>query len=76
METSQVLHVPGKKIAYMSMEKHLQTHPFILLWKTNIRFLQVGRNHGPCFLKGRLALCMAYDSGLISLPCELRRFII
>ena len=34
----------------------------------------MGRNNGPCFLKGRLALCMAYDSGVISLPYEPRDF--
>ena len=27
---------------------------------------QVGRNYGPRFLKGRLALCVAYDSGAMS----------
>ena len=34
----------------------------------------MGRNNGPRFLKGRLALCMAYDSGVISLPYEPRDF--
>ena len=34
---------------------------------------RVGRNYGPCFLKGRLALCVAYDSGAMSY--ELRSFL-
>ena len=66
METSKVCHVLGKKIAYMSMFKEntsSNTSIYPVVEDNNIyRVLQVGRNYGPRFLKGRLALCVAYDS--------------
>lgn len=67
--TEQVLHVLGKKTVYVSMSaEHTSSNTFIYPVVTcednNIKVEQVGRNNGSCFLKDRLALCMASDSGI------------